>query len=221
MKLNFFWDLIEKSRTFGGKYSTVFQNIIRPVDSKIWAKTNFRVAKSLLIFLGHWVTNFQGFHEIVSAQWYKLLPTCPKEIGFCPKFEEKTSFVKLIVLFIDCRAQSKNLSVFFLNEFWPGLLKMHSKCPEIHFMEKSLKEKIVFLISLFFKFEYKVLGIFPKTSQQLFLNSILSVWNYSFSKTLIRKNARKKQFWNLLSENFGHFVEFSRPIRHNYTLPVE
>ena len=59
-------------------------------------------------------------------------------------------------------------------------------------------EKIYFFKFLFLEFECQALGISPETSQQLFQNSILSVGKNSFWKTLIQKNATKRQVSRLV-----------------------
>ena len=58
--------------------------------------------------------------------------------------------------------------------------------------EESKRKKIYIFKFLFLEFECKALGISPKTSQQLFQNSILSVRKNSFWKTLFQKNFYKK-----------------------------
>ena len=58
IKLKFTRTFFEKSRTFGGKYPAMFQNIFLAVDSNLVAKTVFSIEKVFADFFGQWATFF-------------------------------------------------------------------------------------------------------------------------------------------------------------------
>ena len=137
-KLNFFRKFIDKSRTFGGNFPAVLPKLHSTCRVTFSWKATF--ASKILIGKIFWTlgANSQSFGEIAFAQLYKLPPTSLNEKQlWVPIFEQKKLFLKVFVILHGLTDSEQNLISSFFKEFFAGLSKLHSRCPDEIFVKNS------------------------------------------------------------------------------------